>query len=280
MLISLFLNAAELGLIYALVAIAVFFALRIARFDDFTIEGSFGLGGALTVFLLKKQFPLSVTMACVIIGGLMAGITTGLIHKYLKITPLICGLVVTTGLFSCNLILASSHASLTQLPTLFSSLHQIPSCILLAGIVGLLFTTLCWFLKTESGLLLIAAGDNKQFVTNLGRNPATLTIITLGFANGFSALAGSLFIQWSGFFSITGSVGTLVIGLTGLILGEMLLQQNHLGLLVGPFIYQLIFAFIIELNIAPAWNNLLKAIFIITLLIIQHLAQRESHART
>lgn len=279
MLISLLLNAAELGLIYALVAIAVFLALRIARFDDFTIEGSFGLGGALTIFLLKKQIPLSIVMPCIVMGGMLAGTATGLIHKYLRITPLICGLVVTTGLFSCNLILAGAHASLTHMPTLFSYFQYLPSLGLLALIVGTLFFLLCWFLRTEIGLLLTAAGDNKQLVTNLGRNPAVLTVATLALANGFSALAGSLFIQWSGFFSITGNIGTLVIGLTGLILGEMIIQNNLIGLLVGPFIYQLIFAFIIELNIAPAWNNLLKAIFIITLLIIQYLAKRDSHAR-
>jgi ABC-type uncharacterized transport system permease subunit len=72
-------------------------------------------------------------------------------------------------------------------------------------------------------------------------------------------------VQASGFFSITGNVGTLVIGLAGLIIGEAV-SARLIGLLFGAILYQAIFALTIELEFEPMWNNLIKASLIVGLI--------------
>ncbi len=279
-IVPLLVSALELGLIYSLVTLGVHLSSRVARFDDFTLEGSFSLGGALTVyFLIKKQIPCVPTMFLAMCAGVLAGMMTATIYRYLRISPLICGLVVTTGLFSFNLYFAESHQSLVHHTTLFSLASSIHPALVLLVFVGLVFTALYWFSLTELGLLLKASGDNKQFVTNLGHSHHLMTLISLAIANGCAALSGSLFVQWAGFFSITGRIGVLVTGLTALILGEILFNVGYWGLIVGTVLYHLVFTLVVELNLDPIFNNLLKALFIILLLVIKRLSERGSHAQ-
>ena len=54
------------------------------------------------------------------------------------------------------------------------------------------------FLRTKSGLLLRATGDNAGFVTMLARDPGRSKIIGLALGNGFAALAGSVIAQAKG----------------------------------------------------------------------------------
>ena len=51
-------------------------------------------------------------------------------------------------------------------------------------------------------------------------------------ANSFIALGETLFVQLNGYFSILGNIGTLVIGLTGLILAEIFKTSFGIALIL------------------------------------------------
>lgn len=253
----------EQGLLYSLVVMAVFLTSRVIRFDDLTVEGSFGLGGAIAsqVFLAGLTPWLSLPAAA--IGGALCGLLTGLLHTRLGLNNLISGLVVTTGLFSVALKMAGSNVAIADEATVFSSLPH--GVVLAAAAVGaLLLLTL--LLRSEIGLLLRTVGCNPQMITNLGRSVASYKILALMIANALTGLAGALFVQWSGFFSITSNVGTLIIGLAGLILGETIRARFGWNLIIGAILYQALFAITVELHLSPVWNNLIKAGLIVGLI--------------
>ena len=54
------------------------------------------------------------------------------------------------------------------------------------------------YLKTKSGLLLRATGNNEQYVTMLAKDPGVSKVIGLSLGNGFAALAGSVIAQSKG----------------------------------------------------------------------------------
>lgn len=263
MSLDLILSIIEQGLIYSLVVMAVFLTSRVIRFDDLTVEGSFGLGGALTslVFLFGLSPWLSIPVA--LIGGACCGLLTGLLHTRLNLNNLISGLVVTTGLFSIALRIAGSNVALAEEATLFSRLPALP---LLAMIVLGAWAGLALLLRSEVGLLLRTVGCNPQMITNLGRSVANYKIVALVIANSLTAMAGALFVQWCGFFSITSNVGTLIIGLAGLILGEAIRPRCGWSLICGAILYQALFALTVEMHLSPVWNNLIKAGLIVILI--------------
>lgn len=261
----------ERGLIFAIPVMAIYITSRIIRFDDLSIEGSFGLGGALMALLLGQQISSCVAFAIAIIAGALAGFITGLLHTQLKLNNLISGIVVTTGLFSLNLKIAGSNMIIGNKITVFDCISGISTMkiVILLPLISALLLMVKWFLRTECGYLLYAVGDNPQMLTNLGKNAHTYTIASLMLANALSALAGALFVQYVGYFSIWSSVGILIIGLAGLILSETMGYFFGFNILIGAILYQAIIAATFEFNLDPEWNKLITATLIVLMIIIK-----------
>lgn len=260
----------ERGLIYSLIVIGVYLTSRIIKFDDLTVEGSFGLGGALTAFaILSGTHPIFIIPLSMVAGGL-AGLCTGLLHTKLKINNLISGIVVTTGLFSINLKIAGANATIIGYPTLFDLLPlyltNYKTFVSLIFIASILLIVVKKLLNTEVGYLIQAVGDNPQMLTNLGKNIHTYKITALFFSNMLTACAGSLFVQYVGYFSIWANIGILISALAGLILAELISSSLGVSLIVGSIVYQLLIAITFELQVAQEWNKLITAILIVILL--------------
>jgi putative ABC transport system permease protein len=252
------------GLIYSFVVMGIYISSRVIQFDDLTTEGSFGLGGALSASLISIGILSWLTLPLSMIGGALAGLITGLLHTKMKLNNLICGLIVTTALFSLCLKGTGSNLSIHEKTTIFTS--HCPSILILSFLVGIAFWSLKLFLRSEMGLLLRALGSNPQMLMNLGKSVDRYKILGLMIANSFIAVGGSLFVQLNGYFSILGNIGTLVIGLTGLILAEIIKPVLGIALIIGAILYQVIFALTIELGLDPIWNNLIKAVLIVLLI--------------
>ncbi|MEA2065552.1 MAG: Inner-membrane translocator [Thermotogota bacterium] len=93
----------EQGLIMGIMALGVFLSFRILNMPDLTVDGSFALGGAVSVSLLITGTPaLTALLSGAIFGGL-AGMITALIHRKLKVNPLLAGILVMTMIYSVNL---------------------------------------------------------------------------------------------------------------------------------------------------------------------------------
>ena len=69
------------------------------------------------------------------------------------------------------------------------------------------------YLKTKSGFLLRAVGDNAVLVTSLAKDQGNVKILGLAIANGLVSLAGCVFAQEERVFEISSGTGAIVIGL-------------------------------------------------------------------
>ncbi len=93
----------EQGLIMGIMALGVFLSFRILNMPDLTVDGSFALGGAVSVSLLISGTPaLTALLSGAIFGGL-AGMITALIHRKFKVNSLLAGILVMTMIYSVNL---------------------------------------------------------------------------------------------------------------------------------------------------------------------------------
>ncbi|MDN5360874.1 MAG: putative tryptophan/tyrosine transport system permease protein [Thermotogaceae bacterium] len=93
----------EQGIIIGITGIGVFLTFRILDMPDLTVEGSFGLGGAVTVGLIVLGLnPIMALLIAMILGGL-AGLITGLIFRKLNVHVLLAGILVMTMLYSVNI---------------------------------------------------------------------------------------------------------------------------------------------------------------------------------
>lgn len=263
------------GLIFSLVAIAVYLTSRVIKKDDLTTEGSFGLGSAVTALVLQHSLQpmLALVLAC--LAGALSGLVTGILHTRLAMNHLMAGLATTTACFSLSLALASANAIIDGQTTVFAMVAHFSQplsdmLVVLAASASVLMLVR-WLLRTEVGQFMRASGDNPAMVVALGKSEARYYGITFMLANSITALAGSLFVQWSGFFSITGSMGVLVTGLASLMLAELFGKKLSPVILASALGYQAILALSLALGVPPVWNNLIKALIMISLVAIAHL---------
>ena len=99
----LYLTALQEGLLYGLLALGVYISLRVLDIPDLTTEGSFGFGSALAAVLAAGGHTyLSLPIA--FLGGMAAGLITGLLQTKLQVHPVLAGIITMSGLYSVNLI--------------------------------------------------------------------------------------------------------------------------------------------------------------------------------
>ena len=101
--------------------------------------------------------------------------------------------------------------------------------------------------------LLRAVGDNDVLVTSLAKDKGLVKIVGLAIANGFAALAGSVYCQQKGFFEISIGTGTMVIGLANVIIGTQLLKRvgfirSTTAVIIGSIVYKACVSIALLLN--------------------------------
>jgi putative ABC transport system permease protein len=169
---------------------------------------------------------------------------------------------------------AGSNMPLYGKSTIFSmipeSLSPLKFLLILIPLIISIFFAITWFIKTEVGFLLKAVGQNPQMLLNLGKSVHYYKILGIVISNTLAALSGALFVQYLGYFSIWTSVGTLIIGLAGLILAETVHKNFGLILIAGSIAYQTIIAMTFELQMDQDWNKLVTALLIVLLIVIKN----------
>ncbi len=230
------------GLIYAIMALGVFFTFRVLDFPDLTVDGSFPLGAVIMASCLHKGINPFTGLALAFSGGLLAGFITATLHNKLKVPHLLAGILTMTMLYSVNIRILSNRANLPLLrvDTLLTKLHTLTQGIVAPEYASLVFfilvvlilkLSLDLFFMTDMGLVFGALGNNEQMVRVQGVNPATLKLIGVGISNGLVALSGAFAAQYQGFADVNLGQGIVVSGLASVMLGEFLLRSNRISIL-------------------------------------------------
>lgn len=294
---TLLIGSITIGLILAMLALGVFISFRIFDFPDITAEGSFTFGAAITAALIIAGVnPLLATLIS-FLGGAAAGMVTGILHTRFKINSLLSGILVMTALYSVNLhVMGRSNLPLLNETTLFTWFErlanslsgqgkmsvilgwEIPAkdlwtlffCLILIVMVSLL---LWWFFRTRLGTAMRATGDNAQMIRALGVNTKLMIIAGVAISNGFIAFAGSLLAQFQGFADVQMGIGMLVWGLASVIIGEALIAESSLGLVIagaviGSVLFRLLVAVALRWGMNPNDLKLITALFVLLALIL------------
>ena len=248
------LGALEIGLIFSLVALGVLISFRILNFPDLTVDGSFPLGGAVAATLIAAGQDPFVATALAIVAGALAGFITGWLNVRLKIMDLLASILMMIALYSVNLrIMGRPNVPLITEPTLFTILQPdwLPDYVLrplvLFIVVVVAKVGLDWFFSSQLGLAMRATGANPRMARAQGIATGRATLAGMALSNGLVALAGALFAQTQGGSDISMGIGTIVIGLAAVIIGESILPARRLvwttlAVVLGAILYRFFIA--------------------------------------
>jgi putative ABC transport system permease protein len=277
------------GLVFGLVAIAVYLTLRVLAFPDLTVDGSYTLGGAVAAVLIVKGWnPVGAVLVAVALG-ILAGMVTAILNTKLRVPALLAGILMMVGLYSVNLrIMGGANVSLLREPTIYEQVARLTglnrgslelSLVVALGIVAVVFIIFNWFLRTEIGLALRATGDNEMMVRGMGSDTDRNLIAGVALSNGLVALSGAVVSQVQGFADVGMGIGMIVMGLASVIIGETLFKPRKVaGLLIavtaGSFIYRLIITVALRLGMAPGDLKLTTALLVVLAMAVPYFQKR------
>src|SRR5680860_287230 len=92
-----FYGAIETGLIYGLVAFAIYLSFRVLDFPDLTVDGSFPLGAAVAAVLIVGGWDPWLATGCAVLAGMAAGAVTAILNVKLNILNLLASILTTVS---------------------------------------------------------------------------------------------------------------------------------------------------------------------------------------
>ena len=281
---SLLLSVLEQGMIYAIMALGVYITYKILDFPDLTVDGSFPMGAAITCVLISKGMNPLLTLPISFVAGVVIGIVTGVIHVKLKVRDLLSGIIMMTALYTVNLRIAGrANLPIYNNETIFdnSFVNRIfPEAVrpYQTALIILLITLVTKYLldaymRTKSGFLLRAVGDNDTLVTTLGVDKGIVKIVGLAVANGLVALGGCVFAQQQRYFDVSMGTGTVVIGLASVIIGTSLFKKITWirvtsSVVIGSIMYKGCVALALQMGLPSTDLKLIIAILFLIILVL------------
>ncbi|MCT8823544.1 ABC transporter permease [Glaesserella parasuis] len=278
-------GALELGLIYALVALGVLISYKILDFPDLTADGSFPLGGGVCVLCILHHIDPWIATLCGMLAGAVAGMITASLHIGFKIEKLLASILMMIALYSINLrIMGSPNVSLLGEATIYDAITaqddvQLAMVRLLMAIFVVIIAKLIFdlFFATQIGLAVRATGTNPRMAKAQGIAINKMTLLGMAISNGLIALAGSLYVQSNGGFDISIGVGTIVIGLAAVIIGEAIFSAKRIisltaAVIIGSILYRFFIALALNnetlsgIGFGPQDLNLITALLVVAVL--------------
>jgi len=282
-----FLGTLEIGLIYGLVAIGVYLTFRILDFPDLTVDGSFTLGAAVTATLIVMGVNVFLATLIGTLAAACAGLVTAWLNLRFDILHLLASILTMTALYTINLrVMGKPNVALIMEPTIltpFEGMFGLPDMymrvifVAVCAVVGALLVA--WFLRTQYGLAMRAVGSNKRMAQANGIVVKEKVYAGLALSNGLVGLAGALFAQTNGFADSTMGIGTIVVGLAAVIIGQSLFASRSmyvivLSCIVGSVLYRLAVSLALNadfLGFSASDLNLITAVLVALALIFPKL---------
>ena len=290
LVINILLDILNEGLMYALLAMGMYITYSILDFPDLSVDGTFPLGAVLSGVLILQGVDPWLCLLISFAAGMAAGVLTGLMHVKLRITPLLCGIIMYTAMLSVNLVILKAGtdggavASFFTKDTIFNSglAGFIPKSVggfyIRTAVISLIIVVVCkllldLYLKTKHGLLLRGTGANDKYTVMLGKDPGTIKIFGLALGNGFAAIAGSVIAQNKGSADQQMGVRMVVLGLASVIIGLSLFKRvkfmkGTTMVILGSLIYKAAYQIVLSLGLPTDYNNLMKALIFLIALVL------------
>ena len=220
-----------------------------------------------------------LSIIAAMLAGICSGFVTGFLQTKMGVDSLLAGIIVNTGLYSINIAVmgGSSLINMNRTDTVFSMMKDVLADTPLKGrtdiIVALIAVAavvafLVVFLKTRLGLAIRATGNNADMVKSSSINPVFTTIIGLCIANSFTALSGCLLSQSQKSVDINIGQGMVTIALASLLIGGTILGKGGIfvravGMVLGSFIFRLVYTVALRFNMPAFMLKLVSSVIVI-----------------
>ena len=273
-ILSLGETALKLGLICSLTVLALFLSYSMLNVCDLSTDGCFTLGAAVGAAVAVSGHPF-LSIFAAMAAGVCSGFVTAILQTKLGVDSLLAGIIVNTGLYSVNIAVmgGSSLINMNRTDTVFSMMKEALKNTPLKGrgdivVAFIAVAIVVFFLRTRLGLAIRATGNNADMVKSSSINPVFTTIVGLCVANSFTALSGCLLSQSQKSVDINIGQGMVTIALASLLIGGTILGRGGIfvravGMVLGSFIFRLVYTVALRFNMPAFMLKLVSSVIVV-----------------
>lgn len=271
-----------------LMAIGIFITFRLLDFADMTAEGSFLIGGAITVVAIKAGVNPFIATLLAFLGGAGCGALTGVLNRVLKIPKLLSGIITMTACGGLVFLVMgwnpaqenfNSAVRLIDESTMYNIFsfggdNRWIEIIIMSLVLVIILVAIYFFFGTEYGMAIRATGMNERMARAQGINTTVSTIVCIAISNAIIALSAALIVQEGSEVKLGIESGRLVIGLAAVLMGESIFGKRSfknwlISVTLGAFIYYAIITLVTNVgsiqfqNVMDKLRKLIYAILIV-----------------
>ena len=269
-------SAWELGIIYGIIALALFLTYSMLNVCDLSTDGCYTMGAAAGAVVALAGHPFLALFAAMA-AGVLSGLVNAFLQTKMKVESMLAGIIVNTGLYTVNIcIMGKSNLNMNTTTTVFSMMKELLKGTALESyskmIVALIFLViiavlLALFLGTRLGLSIRATGNNIAMVKSSSINPAMTTTVGLCMGGAMTALAGCLLGEYQKSVDVNMGTGMVTVALASLIIGETIfgrrtIKVRILGVILGSCLYRVIVAIALRFNLPASALKLVSAVIV------------------
>ena len=269
-------SALELGIIYGIIALALFLTYSMLNVCDLSTDGCYTMGAAAGAVVALAGHPFLALFAAMAVG-VLSGLVNAFLQTKMKVESMLAGIIVNTGLYTVNIcIMGKSNLNMNTTTTVFSMMKDLLKGTALESyskmIVALIFlmiiaVLLALFLGTRLGLSIRATGNNIAMVKSSSINPAMTTTVGLCMGGAMTALAGCLLGEYQKSVDVNMGTGMVTVALASLIIGETIfgrrtIKVRILGVILGSCLYRVIVAIALRFNLPASALKLVSAVIV------------------
>lgn len=269
-------SALELGIIYGIIALALFLTYSMLNVCDLSTDGCYTMGAAAGAVVALAGHPFLALFAAMA-AGVLSGLVNAFLQTKMKVESMLAGIIVNTGLYTVNIcIMGKSNLNMNTTTTVFPMMKDLLKGTALESyskmIVALIFLViiavlLALFLGTRLGLSIRATGNNIAMVKSSSINPAMTTTVGLCMGGAMTALAGCLLGEYQKSVDVNMGTGMVTVALASLIIGETIfgrrtIKVRILGVILGSCLYRVIVAIALRFNLPASALKLVSAVIV------------------
>lgn len=242
---------------------------------DLSVGAVMAISGATMATLASQGYSIPMILLAVVGVGALCGLWNGLLVAVFRIQPIVATLILMVAgrgiaqLLTEGQIITFTNESLAWIGS--GSLFWLPTPVVITLVMALLI----WLLtkKTALGLFIEAVGINIRAAKNAGLNTQAVVTSSYVLSGILAAIAGMIVAadirgadaNNAGLWLEMDAILAVVIGGTSLMGGRF----NLLLSLIGILIIQAVNTGILLSGYQPQWNQIVKAVVVLIVLIMQ-----------
>ncbi len=269
------------GLAFSLVGMGLFLSNKVFKIVDLTCESSFALGGCIYgSMVLAGINPLMAIIVSMFLGYVLGTITASLIN-YIKMNPIVAGLLTVGGTQSLLTKLVETKKINVSV---FGSLSPGDNFVIAAIFVSIVIFLFYRLMTSEYGLSMRVYGNGEIITESMGINGMKVLSLGLGIENLLCALSGALVAQMTGDFAVNMGSGCIIFGISAILLGEKILDGSSIktaiiGAFFGSICYEILLKLLVSremIGLGEEYNNMLMAISLMMLVALKPIDQENN----